>query len=57
MGVEPPKKLETYDKFGGSEFKLNFKYLCDSYGIKRKPTTIKNPQANVMLEHIHQVLR
>ncbi len=40
----------------GSEFKLNFKHLCDSYGIKRKPTTIMNPQANAILEHVHQVL-
>ena len=29
---------------------------CDSYGIKRKPTTIKNPQANAICERIHQVL-
>ena len=40
----------------GSEFKSNFEYLCDSYGIKRKPTTIKNPQANAILERVHQVL-
>jgi hypothetical protein len=40
----------------GSEFKLNFKYLCDSYGIKHKPTTIKNSQANAILERVHQVL-
>jgi hypothetical protein len=40
----------------GSEFKLNFEYLCKTYGIKRKPTTIKNPQANAILEHLHQVL-
>ncbi len=40
----------------GSEFKLNFKYLCESYGIKCKPTTVKNPQASVILECIHQVL-
>ena len=44
----------VYDN--GSEFKLNFEYLCDSYGIKRKPTTIKNPQANAILERVHQVL-
>ncbi len=24
----------------GSEFKLNFEYLCETDGIKRKPTTI-----------------
>ncbi len=35
---------------------MNFEYLCDSYGIKRKPTTIKNPQANAILVRVHQVL-
>ncbi len=40
----------------GSEFKLNFEYLCDSYGIKHKPAAIKNPQAKAILECIHQVL-
>jgi hypothetical protein len=40
----------------GSEFKLNFEYLCETYGIKRKPTMIKNPQANAILERLHQVL-
>ena len=34
-----------------SEFKL-----CESYGIKHKLTMIKNPQANAVLEHVHQVL-
>jgi hypothetical protein len=43
-------------KRNGSEFKLNFEYLCDSYGIKHKPTTIKNPQVNAILERVHQVL-
>jgi hypothetical protein len=40
----------------GSEFKLHFEYLCETYGIQRKPTTIQNPQANGILEHLHQVL-
>ena len=40
----------------GGEFKLNFEYLFVTYGIKRKPTTIKNPQANAILERLHQVL-
>jgi hypothetical protein len=35
----------------------NFKYLCKSYGIKRKQTTIKNPQANGILDRVHPVLR
>jgi hypothetical protein len=29
--------------------------LCDTYGIKCKPTSVKNPQANAILEHIHAV--
>ena len=29
----------TYDN--GSEFKLYFRELCDSYSIRRKPTTVK----------------
>ncbi len=40
----------------GSEFKLHFRSLCDTYGIKRKPTSFKNPQVNAILEHIHTVL-
>jgi hypothetical protein len=39
------------------ELKLNFETLCDSYGIKHKPTTFKNQQANAICECIHQVLR
>jgi hypothetical protein len=38
------------------EFKICFETLCDSYGIKHKPTTIKNPQANAICERVHQVL-
>ncbi len=30
--------------------------LCNKYGTKRKPTSVKNPQANAILEHIHAVL-
>jgi hypothetical protein len=40
----------------GSEFKLHFEYLCESYGITHKPTTVKNPRANGILECVHQVL-
>ena len=50
----PRSKNVIYDN--GSEFKLHFKSLCDSYGLKRKPTTIKNPQANAILERIHAVI-
>jgi hypothetical protein len=40
----------------GSEFKLHFEYLCKSYGIKHKPKTVKNLQANGILELVHQDL-
>jgi hypothetical protein len=43
----------VYDN--GSEFKLHFRDLCDSYNIKRRPTTVKNPQANAILERVHGV--
>jgi hypothetical protein len=39
----------------GSEFKLHFCALCTTYGVKRKPTSIKNPTANTILERIHAV--
>jgi hypothetical protein len=54
--------LSRYPRFhyiffdSGSEFKLNFEYLCVTYGIKLKPTTIKNPQENATLECLHQIL-
>ena len=50
----PRCRYIIYDN--GSEFKLHFRALCDSYGIKRKPTSVKNPQANAILERIHAVL-
>jgi hypothetical protein len=40
----------------GSKFKLHFEYLCETYGIQRKPTMIKNPQAKGILKRLHQVL-
>jgi hypothetical protein len=40
----------------GSKFKLHFRSLCNTYGIKPKPTSVKNPQANAILERIHAVL-
>jgi hypothetical protein len=37
----------------GSEFKLRFRALWDTCGIKCKPTSVKNLQANAILEQIH----
>ena len=44
----PRAKYVFYDN--GSEFKLHFEGLCDSFSLKRSPTTIKNPLANAILE-------
>ena len=40
----------------GSEFKRDFKPLLQTYGIKAKHISVKNPQANAILERIHQVV-
>jgi hypothetical protein len=40
----------------GSEFKLHFETLCDSYDLKCTPTSVKNPQANAILECVHQTI-
>ena len=36
-----------------NDFKLHFRTLCTTYGVKLKPTSIKNPQANAIPERIH----
>ena len=49
-----PKKI-TYDK--GSEFMADFaKMIVDEYGIKKCGISPRNPQANSILERIHQVI-
>ena len=40
----------------GKEFKGDFYPLLNAYGIKAKRTTVKNPQANAVLERVHQVI-
>jgi transposase InsO family protein len=39
-----------------SEFKLHFKTLCESFGIQHKPTSVKNPQTNAIVEKVHHVV-
>jgi transposase InsO family protein len=39
--------------FRGEDFQNMIK---DSYGIQKKPITIRNSQANAVLERIHQVI-
>ncbi len=44
-----------YDR--GKEFMGDFaKMICKDYGIKRRPITTRNPQANAIIERIHQTL-
>ncbi len=46
----------TYDRgseFIGQEFQ---KMIKDDYGIKGKPITVRNPQANAIVERVHQVI-
>ena len=50
----PRPRFVIYDN--GSEFKLHFQDLCESYGLTQKPTTIKNPQSNAILERVHDVI-
>jgi transposase InsO family protein len=38
------------------EFKREFKQMCENYGIKVKPTTRHNPQANAIIEQVHKVV-
>jgi hypothetical protein len=40
----------------GSEFQLHFEALCESFENKRKPSSVKNPQENAILEQLHQVI-
>ena len=49
----PRCRYVTFDN--GSEFKLHFVALCKTYGLEVKPTSVKNPQANAVLERIHGV--
>ena len=52
----PWPRLITYDR--GSEF-IGYEFcnmVQTDYGIKCKPIMVQNPQANAILEHLHQVI-
>ena len=45
----------TYDR--GTEFiGQEFQKMLDDYGIHKKPITTRNPQANAIVERVHQVI-
>ena len=49
-----PTKM-TYDK--GTEFMGDFAQMIqDDYGITKRPITKRNPQANAIIERIHQTI-
>ena len=50
----PHSQYSVYDN--GSKFKLHFTTLCDSYGLKHKPTSVRNPQANAIHKWAHQTI-
>ena len=50
----PRPQYTGYDN--GSEFKVQFKQMCDSYGMKERLSTSYNRQSNGIVERVHQVL-
>ena len=44
----------THDN--GSEFKKYFKALYKEYDLNQYPTTVKNPQANGIIERVYQTV-
>ena len=51
----PKPDLVTFDK--GTEFMQEFaKMIVNDYGIKKKPITVRNPQANAIIERVHQTI-
>jgi transposase InsO family protein len=50
----PRPRIAIFDN--GTEFSFEFLELLNSYGVKAKHTTIKNPQTNTFVERIHQVI-
>ena len=48
-----PRPKEVHYDAGGEFSGIEFQELLVSYGIKRKPITVKNPQANAIIENIH----
>ena len=48
-----PRKIITDN---GAEFKKDFRTISTDYGVQLKNTTVKNPQANGVLERVHQTI-
>jgi transposase InsO family protein len=50
----PRPNVAIFDN--GSEFSSEFLELLQSYGIKAKQSSVKNPQTNSFVQRIHQVI-
>jgi hypothetical protein len=53
----PQPQFIVFDNGNIGDFKRELKQMCvqDNYGIKAKPTTSHNPQANAIIERVHKV--
>eukprot|EP00804_Cyclotella_cryptica_P009367 CCRYP_009013-RA/>CCRYP_009013-RA protein AED:0.40 eAED:0.64 QI:0/0/0/1/0/0/2/0/136 len=56
VGSLPLPTLSSNHLRQRKQVQAQFQTLCDSYGIKRKPASIKNPQTNAIPERMHQVI-
>ena len=54
MSLSSPREL-SFDQ-GGEFTGSEFQELLDSYGIKPKPSTSRNPQSNGIIERVHLTL-
>jgi hypothetical protein len=51
-----PRPFECIHDAGGEFTGIEFQELLQSYGIKSRPITVNNPQANAILERAHQTI-
>lgn len=51
-----PRPLEVSFDQGGEFTGVEFQELLESYGIRPKPSTSRNPQSNGVIERVHQTL-
>jgi hypothetical protein len=56
LACYPRPQFIVFDNGRWGEFKREFKQMCENYGIKAKPTTSHNPQANAIIERVHKVV-
>lgn len=55
LGRYPWPQIVTLDR--GTEFMAEFsKMMVEDYGVKKKPITKRNPQANAIVERAHQTI-